>query len=233
MSRIDDQLIPIRLELNVGGAPVTEYFTWSGSEEEVTPLQFASILAADLNLPGQSVQGIAASIAEQIADYKDTRNDSEGNVPSASQGIATSVPMRETRQVIKLNVRVGRVVLKDQFEWDASHGGNSPEAFAEILSEDLGLGREFVPAIAHAVREQLLEPISFRRRRVVCPQLNGRTAVRAPSSTEIFEPLVECLSLSQQDNLERREKREARLAARNRVPRLLEKGSRATNAFRR
>ena len=45
--------------------------------------------------------------------------------------------------------------LADQFEWDLSNPHNSPEEFARQLCADLGLGGEFVTAIAYSIRGQL------------------------------------------------------------------------------
>ena len=45
--------------------------------------------------------------------------------------------------------------LVDQFEWDLQEPLNSPEQFATALCTDLGLGGEFVTAIAYSIRGQL------------------------------------------------------------------------------
>lgn len=58
-------------------------------------------------------------------------------------------------RIIKLNVRVANVVLRDQFEWDIANPANSPEDFAEALVADLGLGSEFLVPVAHQIREQI------------------------------------------------------------------------------
>ena len=50
---------------------------------------------------------------------------------------------------MNINVRVGRVVLKDRVEWDINNPNNSPEDFAECLCADLGLEDEFKLLIAH------------------------------------------------------------------------------------
>lgn len=219
---MQDELIPIRLDLDVDGNTVTDYFTWS-PDSSISPTEFAAQLAGDLDLPAHAVGAIAASISDQLADAADARAERDAlaaNRPR-SGGVGEGgerAGAAEARQVVKLNVRVGRVVLKDQFEWDMSAGDNNPEAFAEILSADLGLCREFVPAIAHGVREQLIVASQFRRRRAGCAMLNGRTAIRAPSSINAFQPVVECLSAAQQDTIEKREKREARLNKRSRDP---------------
>jgi len=54
-------------------------------------------------------------------------------------------------------VRIGNIVLRDQFEWDINNPHNSPEDFAESLCSDLGLGAEFMLPIAHSIREQINE----------------------------------------------------------------------------
>jgi hypothetical protein len=48
----------------------------------------------------------------------------------------------------KLDITVGKVQLRDRFEWDLA-SGLSPEVFASMLAADLQLGGEFVSLIAH------------------------------------------------------------------------------------
>jgi SWI/SNF-related matrix-associated actin-dependent regulator of chromatin subfamily B protein 1 len=59
----------------------------------------------------------------------------------------------EAVRVIKLNVRINNIIVRDQFEWDINDPRNSPEDFAETLCADLGLGSEFMLPIAHQIRE--------------------------------------------------------------------------------
>lgn len=61
----------------------------------------------------------------------------------------------EMRILIKLDVVVGSMKLDDQFEWDLDNSNASPEDFAEVYAQDLGLGGEFKTAIAHSIREQV------------------------------------------------------------------------------
>lgn len=56
---------------------------------------------------------------------------------------------------LQLNIHVGNISLVDQFEWDMSEKENSPEQFALKLCSELGLGGEFVTAIAYSIRGQL------------------------------------------------------------------------------
>jgi SWI/SNF-related matrix-associated actin-dependent regulator of chromatin subfamily B member 1 len=55
----------------------------------------------------------------------------------------------EAIRIIKLNVRINNIIIRDQFEWDINNPRNSPEDFAESLCADLGLGSEFMLPIAH------------------------------------------------------------------------------------
>ena len=59
--------------------------------------------------------------------------------------------------MIQINVRIGRITVKDQFEWDINNPDNSPEDFAESLCADLGLGTDFILPISHQIREKVLE----------------------------------------------------------------------------
>ena len=63
----------------------------------------------------------------------------------------------ELLKIIQLNVRIGNIVLRDQFEWDINNPHNSPEDFSESLCSDLGLGPEFMLPVAHSIREQINE----------------------------------------------------------------------------
>jgi len=63
----------------------------------------------------------------------------------------------ELLKIIQLNVRIGNIVLRDQFEWDINNPHNSPEDFSESLCSDLGLGAEFMLPVAHSIREQINE----------------------------------------------------------------------------
>lgn len=73
-----------------------------------------------------------------------------------------------------------------------------------------------VPAVAHAIREQLVELAEFRDKRVPCPVVTEDGVVRPLREVPAWEPAVECLTVEEQERLERKEKREARLMRRNR-----------------
>lgn len=192
--------MPIRLDLTLeGGRRIQETFTWSLTETQITPEVFASHFCQDLSLPDSAREAVSDAITEQIKLFSPPPH-----------------PTRECRHVVRLALRVGRVVVRDQFEWDLHSRNNSPEAFAETLCKDLGLGTVHVPAVAHAVREQLVELAEFRDKRVPCQVVTEGGVVRELRDVGAWEPAVECLTVEEQERLERKEKREARLMRRNR-----------------
>lgn len=197
-----DPLVPIRLELVVDGKQVQETFTWNAQETDLTPHMFARLMAADLGLPESSHEEIVTAMQDQIDAF----------VPAKRRRVDGG----ESRQVVRLDMRIGRVVIRDQFEWDLNSTENCPESFAAQLCAELGLHSEFVPSVAHAVREQLNELAEFEDKRPPRPALSARSVVRMPEDAAQWEPVVECLSVDDQVRLERKEKREARLQRRNR-----------------
>ena len=50
---------------------------------------------------------------------------------------------------------MGTLHLNDQFEWPLFGSSISPELFSKGLCADLGIGGEFVPCIAYAIRSQV------------------------------------------------------------------------------
>jgi len=135
-------LVPIRLDMEVDGQKLRDTFVWNKNEQLITPEMFAEVLCDDLDLsPTTFVPLIAQAIRTQIEAF-----------PTDS-GILSE--QADQRVILKLNIHVGNISLVDQFEWDMSDRSNSPEKFAAKLCQELGLGGEFVTAIAYSVRGQL------------------------------------------------------------------------------
>ena len=104
-------------------------------ESLITPEQFAEVLCDDLDLnPLTFVPAIAQAIRQQIEAFP--------------QEIILE-DQCDQRVIIKLNIHVGNTSLVDQVEWDMSEKENNPEKFAMKLCAELGLGGEFVTAIAY------------------------------------------------------------------------------------
>lgn len=138
-----EELIPIRLDIEIDGQKLRDTFTWNKNEKLITPEAFAEVLCDDLDLPTLTfVPGIVQAMQTQVKQHS---FDSEMSLNEIG----------DQRVLIKLNLHVGNVSLQDQFEWDMSEPLNDPEQFALSLCTELGLGGEFVTAIAYSIRGQL------------------------------------------------------------------------------
>lgn len=105
------------------------------TESLITPEQFAEVLCDDLDLnPLTFVPAIAQAIRQQIEAFPQE---------------TILEDQCDQRVIIKLNIHVGNTSLVDQVEWDMSEKENNPEKFAMKLCAELGLGGEFVTAIAY------------------------------------------------------------------------------------
>ena len=154
-----DELVPIRLDIEWDKVRLRDTFTWNLHDRVVPPELFAQQLVEDFFFSQLSldqcqplVQQISASIHEQIQDfYPPMFIEEEALDPHLPY---TAYKDDELRIVIKLNITIGQHTLVDQFEWEINNPLNSPEQFAEQMTNDLSLSGEFTTAIAHSIREQ-------------------------------------------------------------------------------
>ena len=94
---------------------------------------------------------------EQHADKEAMAVVSSLNLPSDASKIPFELP-GELRCPIKLNVTVGSCQVMDYFELDlysVMSTRHTPEAIAETICRELGIGGEFLTAISHSIREQV------------------------------------------------------------------------------
>lgn len=140
-----DTLIPIKLniEYNGGMSKLIDFFMWNANESLITPEQFASLLATELELPNSLNLDIVESINKQIEDY------SFINSLQLPSGV-------EYHVIVELSVNLNKRLYEDKFEWDLTQNEVTPEEFAEIVVADMGLSLEFKPAIAYSLHEMLI-----------------------------------------------------------------------------
>lgn len=173
-------LVPIRLDMELEGQKLRDTFTWNKHESMITPEQFAEILCDDLDLnPLPFVPAISLAIRQQIEAF-----------PMEPTILEDSF---DQRVVIKLNVHVGNTSLVDQVEWDMSQKENNPEEFAMKLCAELGLGGEFVTAIAYSIRGQL----SWHHRTYAfseAPLATVEVPFRATGDADAWAPFLETLT---------------------------------------
>ena len=148
-AKAKEELIPIRLDIDIGGQKLRDTFTWNKNETLITPESFAHVLCDDLDLPPQAfIPAIVSALTAQVKEHAEAEAEARNENPNFD------VP--DQRVTIRLNLHVGNVSLQDQFEWDMSEELNDPELFAQSLCTDVGLGGEFITAIAYSIRGQII-----------------------------------------------------------------------------
>ncbi|KAI9275592.1 hypothetical protein BDA99DRAFT_191053 [Phascolomyces articulosus] len=163
-SKMEEVLVPIRLDIDLDEIKLRDAFLWNMNEQFLAPEKFAEILCEDLELPAvKFVPLIAESIRNQVIDFESVHE--------------VELPSESIRVVINLDLQIGKINLRDRFEWDLNNtSNNAPEIFSKQLAAEAGLGGEYVSIIAHAIREQL-----YRHK---------RQWVDESLSEELAEPLV-------------------------------------------
>lgn len=178
-------LVPIRLDMEYEGQKLRDCFTWNKNESLITPEQYAEILCDDLDLnPINFVSAIAQVIRSQVEAFPDT----DPAPAPHSDGVVS-----DQRVILKLNIHVGNISLMDQFEWDISEPENSPEEFAVKLCGELGLGGEFVTAIAYSIRGQ----ISWHQKTYAfseTPLPTVEVVIRNQNEADTWSPFLELLT---------------------------------------
>ncbi|KAH7469173.1 Chromatin structure-remodeling complex protein BSH [Phytophthora ramorum] len=138
----DILLIPIRLDLDIEGYRYIDSFSWNLYEKDFTYDTFAAALIRDLDLPECFYKRIAKSIQEQVEKARRSLPWHEAVT-------------KESLHPIFINLRLNDTIYIDRFEWDLNNPNNSPEQFAQVVCEDLGLSGEFEAQVALSIREQL------------------------------------------------------------------------------
>lgn len=148
--RTEDNLIPVRLDLDINGEyRLKDVFLWNLNEELITPTEFAINLVTDLNLPVAFVNEIARDIRKQLSEYSPVALTDLPFSKSAENDEKTA-PV-----VVGLEVHLSRHLITDKFEWDLCNT-HAIESFVRTTCADLGLFGEFNVALSCAIREQLM-----------------------------------------------------------------------------
>ncbi|KAK6460376.1 chromatin structure remodeling complex protein SFH1 [Scheffersomyces coipomensis] len=138
-------LVPIKLLLENGTSThkIVDSFMWNLNESLITPSDFAAIICNDLELSGSMQSQITESIIQQIEDYAFASN---LQIPSDTPCVV----------IIDLSVNLNKQLYQDKFEWDLNQTEVTPEDFAQIVVDDLGLPLEFKAAISHSLHEIII-----------------------------------------------------------------------------
>ncbi|CAI0441019.1 unnamed protein product [Linum tenue] len=123
-----ENLVPIRLDIEVGGQRFKDAFTWNISDPDSEVSVFAKRTQKDLKLPLAFATQIAQSIQTQQTEFRSYKG----------QEMLTGEKI---------------VPIKDLNNFDSD-----PEEFSKTFCNDLGIeDPEVGPAVAFAIREQLYE----------------------------------------------------------------------------
>ncbi|RHZ81118.1 hypothetical protein Glove_123g151 [Diversispora epigaea] len=214
----EETLIPIRLDIDLDTHKLRDTFTWNLNEKIITPENFAEILCYDLDIPtNEFLTPIAESIRKQAQEHYNI--------------LESSLPPEDSRVTINLDIHVGRLNLRDQFEWDLS-SDLTPEEFSKTLASDLGIGGEFVSMIAHSIHEQILQ---YKKEMKLDDSDNEREPLksifRSYENAEEWCPVLEILTNEELEKIridqERDIRRMRRATTRSNVTRI--KSTRPTN----
>ncbi|KAI9281624.1 hypothetical protein BY458DRAFT_499158 [Sporodiniella umbellata] len=173
ISETDEILVPIRLDIDIDSVKLRDRFLWNMNEQYLTPEKFGEMLCEDLDLPPYKfVQPIADSIRAQVLDFESVSS--------------VQLPSSHARVFIKLDLQIGKVNYRDQFEWELKNDNtNAPEIFSKQLAAELGVGGEYVGIVSHAIREQL-----FRYKKQYAEELVVESEIR-PSLETVYRPMEE------------------------------------------
>jgi SWI/SNF-related matrix-associated actin-dependent regulator of chromatin subfamily B protein 1 len=151
-----EELVPVRLDIELDRLKLRDTFTWNVHDRVTDPILFAQTLVEDFQIPPELRQNIVLQvnreIHEQVQDfYPHAFFDDD---PLDSHQPYSAYKNDEMRISIKLNITIGQHTLVDQFEWEINNPLNAAEEFARQMAADLSLSGEFTTAIAHSIREQ-------------------------------------------------------------------------------
>lgn len=151
-----EELVPVRLDLELDKLRLRDTFTWNLHEKVVSPDLFADHLLEDLRIPPEAYAEVSrhvkAEMQEQIQNFYPHLVVEDG--PLEAGRPYNDHKDDEMRILIKLNITIGRITLIDQFEWDINNPMNAAEDFARQMALENALSGEFTTAIAHSIREQ-------------------------------------------------------------------------------
>uniref|UniRef100_A0A0D9WCI8 Chromatin structure-remodeling complex protein BSH n=1 Tax=Leersia perrieri TaxID=77586 RepID=A0A0D9WCI8_9ORYZ len=139
-----DNLVPIRVDVEVDGQRYRDAFTWNPRDPDSEVISFAKRTAKDLKLPANFVPQMLHSIQGQLAEFRSYEGE--------------EMQIREKIVPLKIDLRINSTIIRDQFLWDIGNLDSDPEEFARTLCDDLNItDPEVGPAIAVSIREQLYE----------------------------------------------------------------------------
>ncbi|XP_057470582.1 chromatin structure-remodeling complex protein BSH isoform X2 [Actinidia eriantha] len=192
-----DNLVPIRLDIEIDGQRFRDAFTWNPSDPDSEVVIFAKRTVKDLKLPPAFITQIAQSIQSQLTEFRSL----EGQDMYTGEKI---VP-------IKLDLRVNHTLIKDQFLWPAIAFAIREQLY-EIAIQSVASARETrINKKGRRGAEQFPASKGGGIALDVMKLFGNRSSViRKRREWDVYEPIVDLLSSEEVDALEAREERNAR-----------------------
>ncbi|KAL3231098.1 Chromatin structure-remodeling complex subunit SFH1 [Nakaseomyces bracarensis] len=136
-------LIPISLNLEHGNNTIQDSFMWNVNDNSITVEDFVTTYCHDLGIYGNTsfYNQIVSAINDQVREF---------------ENIAAMV-VPELEVIVNLTCNIQGRFYEDFFQWNLNDKSLTPEKFAHIVVQDLGLSRQFIPGIAHSLHEYLLK----------------------------------------------------------------------------
>lgn len=168
-----DVLVPLKIDITLGGARYVDTFTWN-LDTESCPEEFAARTCADLNLhPGFQTR-ICLQITEQVEAFRTIVDVIKMALQDESSPI--SLKMKEP-QLMVVGIRHQTLDYSDKFHWDLMSTVVTPELFASITCSDLGLPSEMEPAISHKIRELIFRSMIHMIEDPASPEITTNSAI--------------------------------------------------------
>ncbi|KAG9391880.1 SNF5/SMARCB1/INI1 [Carpediemonas membranifera] len=161
---LDNDLIPVHLNVELGDTQFKDFFFWKASESNLTPQEFITRLCDDHDLPSSFDSALLEQLNAQIEAFIPYRFDSAAG---------------ERYHALGLDIWMDGFHLTDKVLWDTNDPNNHPVPFATTLASDLGLDSRFAVAIAHQLYTQL---VTIDRLRNTHTDLELPTAAAIPSA---------------------------------------------------
>lgn len=155
-------VIPLKVKIDANGASINDFCLWNIEESLITPEIYASTLAQDLDLNKSTEALIAASIKDQIQQYRELFTNPNNAI--VDQFLANQ---KELHVVLDIATNIGEDFYTDKIEWDILDKTTTPEMFARTVVQDVGLRPEFETAIACSLYDEIYK---FKRELLENPQ---------------------------------------------------------------
>ncbi|XP_028075137.1 chromatin structure-remodeling complex protein BSH-like isoform X3 [Camellia sinensis] len=176
-----DNLVPIRLDIEIDGQRFRDAFTWNPSDPDSEVVVFARRTVKDLKLPPAFVTQIAQSIQSQLTEFRSF----EGQ------------DMYTGEKIVPIKPAIAVAIREQLYEIAIQSVASARET--RINKKGRRGAEQFPASKAGGTAVDLMKLFG-----------NKSSAIRKRREWDVYEPIVDILSNEEVDALEAREERDAR-----------------------